>query len=176
VNGVKRGETPVTLRDLPFGTHTVRVARAGYIAATRKVTLSASRNSDAMEFDLEPERAARAGNAPPSRPGQAPAVDARAAGIVAAGGDPAELDRDRASAEATAAGLGALWVLSHPAGARVIVDGQYLGTTPMMINVAPGDKTVKLELPGHKPWSATVRVTVGKRARVAASLEEGTEQ
>jgi hypothetical protein len=67
-------------------------------------------------------------------------------------------------------------VLSHPAGARVLVDGQYLGTTPLMTNVAPGDKTVKLELPGHKPWSANVRVNVGKRVRVAASLEEGTEQ
>jgi hypothetical protein len=58
----------------------------------------------------------------------------------------------------------------------VIVDGQYLGNTPLMTNVPPGDKTVKLELPGHKSWSSSVHVNAGRRVRVAASLEEGTEQ
>ena len=174
MNGVKRGETPVTLRDLPFGTHTIRIARAGYVAATRKVTLSASRASESVQFDLEPEHpAARAGNAPARPASQAGAAGNRPGGIVAAGGEP---DLDRASPEATAAGLGALWVLSHPAGARIVVNGEYLGTTPLMINVAPGDKTVKLELPGHKAWSSSVHVNAGKRVRVAASLEEGTEQ
>ena len=174
MNGVKRGETPVTLGNLPFGTHTIRVARGGYVATTKKVTLSASHASEAVEFTLEPERAARASSAPPSRPAsQSNAAANRAGGVVAAGGEP---DLDRASAEATAAGLGALWVLSHPAGARVIVDGQYLGNTPLMTNVPPGDKTVKLELPGHKPWSSNVHVNAGRRVRVAASLEEGTEQ
>jgi hypothetical protein len=174
VNGVKRGETPVTLGNLPFGTHTIRVARGGYVAVTRKVTVSASHDSESVEVNLEPERATRAANAPPSRPAsQSNAAAPNRPGVVAAGGEP---DLDRASAEAIAAGLGALWVLSHPAGARVIVDGQYLGNTPLMTNVPPGDKTVKLELPGHKPWSSSVHVNAGRRVRVAASLEEGTEQ
>jgi hypothetical protein len=186
VNGVRRGETPVTLRDLPFGTHTIRVARNGYMTSTRKVTLSASRTSDALEFDLEPEgRYTRtgAGAAPASGGSSSPAAagaardrdrisTAAGGGIMAAGGDP---DVEHASAEATAAGLGSLYVLSHPAGARVLVDGQYVGATPLLVtNVPPGTKTIKLELPGHKAWSSSVRVAAGQRVRVAASLEEGT--
>jgi hypothetical protein len=180
VNGVKRGETPVTLRDLPFGTHTIRVSRGGYLPSTRKVTLSASRASDALDIDLEAERPARTATAPRERAGAAGsgaaggATAAGAAGVAAAGGDPDVAER--ASAEATAAGLGALYVLSHPAAARVFVDGQYVGSTPLLVtNVPPGTKTVRLELPGHKTWSSSVRVTAGQRLRVAASLEEGTE-
>jgi hypothetical protein len=162
VNGVKRGETPLTLRNLPLGTHTIRVSRGGYQTSTRKVTLTASRAADSLAFDLQPMEP-RAGAAREA---------GGTAGSAATGGDP---DSDRASAEATAAGLGALYVLSHPAGARVIVDGQVVGTTPLVVtNVPPGNKTVRLELPGHKPWSSTVRVAAGQRVRVAASLEDGT--
>src|SRR5262249_37922835 len=96
INGIKRGETPVTVRDLRFGTHTIRVSRGGYLTSTRKVTLSASRASDTLEFDLEPE----------SRPSRT--------SVVAEAG---EAELERASAVATAAGLGALLVLSHPTGA-----------------------------------------------------------
>ena len=54
-------------------------------------------------------------------------------------------------------------------------NAQFTSFFSRMTNVAPGAKTVRLELPGHKPWSASVRVTVGQRVRVAASLEEGTD-
>jgi hypothetical protein len=167
VNGVKRGATPVTLRDLPFGTYTISVSRKGYQSSSRRVTTSASRASDAVAFDLEPEpRPSRTAGARDS------ATGAAAAGTATSTGDP---DLDRASAEATAAGLGTLYVLSHPAGARVLVDGQYVGSTPILVtNVSPGTKTVRLELPGHKTWSSSVRVVAGQRLRVAASLEEGT--
>ncbi len=165
VNGIKKGETPLTLRDLPLGTHTIRVSRAGYQASTRKVTLSASRTADSLSFDLQPMDA-RAGAPRETAAGSAPAAGA-------ATGTAADLEADRASAEATAAGLGALYVLSHPAGASVIVDGQVVGTTPLLVtNVPPGSKTVRLELAGHKPWSSTVHVAAGQRVRVAASLEE----
>jgi serine/threonine-protein kinase len=159
INGIRRGETPVTVHDLPFGTHTIRVSRGGYLTSTRKVRLSASRASEALEFDLQPES-------------RSSGTSAAGAGVVAAGG---EAEFERASAEATAAGLGALLVLSHPTGARVLVDGQYVGMAPLLVtNVAPGTRTVKLELPGHKTWSSSVQVMAGQRVRVAASLEEGT--
>jgi hypothetical protein len=161
VNGVRRGETPMTVRDLPFGTHTIRVSRSGYQPSTRRITLSASRATDAVAFDLDPE----------PRPSRAAARES-AGGAAAFSGDP---DVERASAEAAAAGLGALYILSHPTGARVIIDGTFVGSTPLLVtNVPPGAKTVRLELPGHKTWSSSVRVGAGQRVRVAASLEEGT--
>lgn len=167
MNGIKRGETPLTLRDLPLGTHTIRVSRAGYLASTRKVTLSASRAADSLSFDLQPMDG-RAGT-----PRETAAGSGVSPAAGAATGTAADMEAERASAEATAAGLGALYVLSHPAGASVIVDGQVVGTTPLLVtNVTPGSKTVRLELAGHKPWSSTVHVAVGQRVRVAASLEE----
>jgi serine/threonine-protein kinase len=40
VDGRRAGETPLTLRDLPLGAHSVLVARRGYVPETRKVTLT----------------------------------------------------------------------------------------------------------------------------------------
>jgi hypothetical protein len=40
VDGQWRGETPATIRDLPLGAHTVRVARSGYAPVTQQVDLT----------------------------------------------------------------------------------------------------------------------------------------
>jgi serine/threonine-protein kinase len=40
VDGRRAGETPLTLRDLPLGAHSVQVARRGYVPETRKITLT----------------------------------------------------------------------------------------------------------------------------------------
>ncbi len=42
LDGRRVGETPLTLRDLALGTHSVQVARPGYAPETRRVTLSTS--------------------------------------------------------------------------------------------------------------------------------------
>ncbi len=62
---------------------------------------------------------------------------------------------------------------SPPAGARVFVDGKMVGTTPMLLDaVAAGDHTVRLELDGFSPWTATSKVAGGERTRVSGSLEQ----
>jgi hypothetical protein len=72
-------------------------------------------------------------------------------------------------------GMGELYILSRPAGARVIVDGRVLGVTPLLLpDVAPGAHAVRIELNGHRPWTDSVQVTAGQRVRVAASLELGS--
>jgi hypothetical protein len=43
VNGIGRGPTPVQVRYLPLGTHTVRVVHDGHPAVTRQVTISPER-------------------------------------------------------------------------------------------------------------------------------------
>jgi hypothetical protein len=55
----------------------------------------------------------------------------------------------------------------------VWVDGSPAGVTPVVVpSVAAGTHAVRIELAGYQPWSATVSVTAGQRARVAASLEQ----
>lgn len=135
VNGERRGATPLTVQDLAYGTHTVRVTRPGYEPDTRRVTLSRRQPSASVTFTLDPVRAAE-----PARP----------------------------------AGAGGLVVESRPAGARVVLDGKPVGTTPLVLaDVGAGPHQVRLEREGYRPWVTTTRVVAGERTRVAASLEPG---
>ena len=62
---------------------------------------------------------------------------------------------------------------SRPAGARVFVDGNLVGTTPLLLDaVNAGDHGVRLELDGFNPWSTSTRIVGGERNRVSGSLEQ----
>jgi hypothetical protein len=78
-----------------------------------------------------------------------------------------------AAAPPAPAGPGSLQVLSRPSGAQVSVDGRAAGRTPLVIsNLRAGAHDVRIELPGFRGWSTSVRVEPGERTRVAASLEQ----
>jgi hypothetical protein len=48
-----------------------------------------------------------------------------------------------------------------------------VGTTPLQLSsVETGSHALRLELPGYRPWTTSVSVSRGERARVAASLEQ----
>ncbi|MGE3189002.1 MAG: PEGA domain-containing protein [Vicinamibacterales bacterium] len=145
IDGEAAGETPLTLRDLPLGTRTVRVSRAGYVPMERRVALTAARPSRSLELRLTAERPA------------APAARPRAAAPAA----------PRAT-------TGSLLVESRPTGATVMVNGRARGATPLTLDgLAPGRYTIRIERPGYRPWQTTADVTAGGRARVAASLQGG---
>ena len=72
---------------------------------------------------------------------------------------------------------GALVIESRPTGARVFLDDQEIGVTPLSLpDIAPGAHRVRLELTGFTRWITTSQVTAGARTRVAASLEQGPSQ
>jgi hypothetical protein len=67
---------------------------------------------------------------------------------------------------------GTIYVDSNPRGARVLIDGRLMGTTPASIPDIPiGSHVVRLELPDHKVWTSATRVSAGQQARVTGSLE-----
>jgi formylglycine-generating enzyme required for sulfatase activity len=49
-------------------------------------------------------------------------------------------------------------VNSEPAGAKVLVDGEDRGVTPLTTQVMAGNHPVELQLEGFKPWTADVQV------------------
>ncbi len=59
VNGQAKGQTPLRLAELPFGSYQVRVEQKGYDAQTREVTLRAGSAAGVLQFALV--RAAAAG-------------------------------------------------------------------------------------------------------------------
>jgi hypothetical protein len=144
MNGREMGRTPLALRDLDTGTHTVRVVRDGYRAEERRVSISRSRPTTSLTFELERTRTMEAGAA-------------TVAGIASA-------DSEQFT--------GWLVIDSRPTGAHVFLDGRQIGTTPLSIGeVAAGEHAVRLELDGYRRWTASVRVVTGERNRITASLE-----
>ena len=144
LGGRARGETPLTIENLPLGAHELTVSHEGYQPATRRVTLTEASPSRRLVVSL-------------SRRAEAPRAPAAAA---------------PSAAKASAAEPTTVEVLSRPAGARVYIDGRPVGTTPFTsAPLAPGPHLVHLELAGHRPWSSPVTLEGGKRTRVTASLE-----
>jgi len=103
------------------------------------------------------------------------AVDARSAGTTVSFQLARVRGPERPAPVVTRPGArtGILRVESRPSGAAVIIDGRVVGTTPLQISdVEPGAHQIRLELPGHRPWSTTTTIVAGQSVRVAASLEE----
>jgi hypothetical protein len=66
--------------------------------------------------------------------------------------------------EAASAGppKSSLTILSTPVGATVYLDGRQAGTTPLVIDLAPGTYRVKVARPGYTPAVRTVELGVGE--------------
>jgi hypothetical protein len=53
VNGKARGRTPLTLRELPLGSYTIRLTRDGYVDEERRVQLTEGRASSSLAVTLK---------------------------------------------------------------------------------------------------------------------------
>ena len=84
VNGQAKGQTPVRLSELPFGSYRVRVERKGYDPQTREVTLRAGSAAGVLQFALVRTAAAATGGADvvSTPPGASVSVDGRRVGTT----------------------------------------------------------------------------------------------
>jgi len=156
VNGTPRGTTPLTLADLGFGAYKVEVRREGYLPSAQEVLLSAGLPERELVFPLQAAgpRAAPPAPRPAAQPGAA-----------------APQTAPPARPEATS---GILVADTRPRGARVLLDGRPVGTTPLRLpGVAAGRHRVRFELEGYRPWTTEVTVVGGQENRVSGSLERG---
>jgi hypothetical protein len=160
VNGKWRGRTPLTLDSLRFGPYAIRVVQPGYTVAREDVTLSASDPMRTLSLGMQRERAATTApsrDQPSARPPSGRAV--------------AEPEPRRPSVTRSTF-AGTIYVDSNPRGARVLIDGRPMGTTPASIpNVPIGSHVIRLELPDHRVWTTATRVAAGQQTRVTGSLE-----
>jgi serine/threonine protein kinase len=160
LNGRWRGRTPLTLADLPFRRYDVRVVQPGFVVGTQAVDLSADTPARSIALQLKPVAAST------PAPRQAPAAGARATTRPAPGLEP------QSSSSSSTVYTGSIYVDSRPRGARVTIDGKPVGVTPLRVSdVRIGTHVVRLELPDHRLWSSTTRVTAGQEQRVSGSLE-----
>jgi TonB family protein len=84
VNGQAKGQTPIRLSDLPFGSYQVRVEQKGYDPQTRDVTLRAGSAAGVLQFALVRTAAAVPGGADvvSTPPGASVSVDGRSVGTT----------------------------------------------------------------------------------------------
>ena len=146
MDGKWRGRTPLTLDDVSFGSHEIRVVHPGYATETERVALSSGTPSKTLSFRLQK-------SAPAARTAPKP--------------EPQETARP-----GSATGTGSIYVDSRPRGASVLLDGQNIGTTPIRIpDVKAGPRVIKLQLVDHRDWTSSTRVVSGQESRVTGSLE-----
>jgi hypothetical protein len=145
LDGERKGMTPRSLKNLPLGSHTVRVTRPGYAPQEQTVVLTAEEPAAGLAFTLRPGSAApSAAASPSSRAAKAPAVTS----------------------------VLIVFIESTPPGALIRIDGRNLGPTPLTVRqMRPGTHTLELRMPGYKPWSQRLTVAAGDNRRVTASLE-----
>jgi PEGA domain len=160
VNGRWRGRTPLTVNGLKFGEYNVRVVAPGFAVGREDLTLSASEPSRNVAIRLQRDVAAAAPQTPPVRPRLRPGVPVRD------GVEPPARPALRTPF------TGSVYVDSRPRGARIVIDGKEVGTTPARIpEVTIGSHVVRLELPQHRAWTVATRVAAGEETRVTGSLE-----
>ena len=154
VEGIDRGRTPLSLQDVPYGTHRVGIRAPGYELETREVTLSAAATVAALSVELV-------------RGGVPPADETLPAAPAEPAAPPAPV-----IAGAGAGTTGSVFVESRPAGARVLIEGELAGHTPVVVTDLPaGRREVRIEQDGYAPWVTEVEVPAFDRVRVAASLD-----
>jgi membrane protease subunit (stomatin/prohibitin family) len=63
-------------------------------------------------------------------------------------------------------------ITSEPAGAEIEVDGNYEGSTPSDLMLAPGEYIIRVARPGFKPWERRVILKTGAAKTFNAILEQ----
>ena len=83
-----------------------------------------------------------------------------------------ELIPEGASSTSPTQAAGSVFVESRPPGARVFLDGNPIGRTPILWpDEAMGSHQIRIELDGYQMWSTLIRVRASERTRVGASLD-----
>ena len=76
------------------------------------------------------------------------------------------------SKPAESAAKEAVNVSSNPAGADVLVDGEFVGNCPAVLKLGSGKHTVAVKMSGYKDWSREISVQSGSEVQLTANLEK----
>jgi hypothetical protein len=88
--------------------------------------------------------------------------------------NPAKLQppsQNAASTVSATAALSKVQISSQPAGADIEVDGSFVGNTPSVLSLAPGDHVITIKKSGYKDWERKMKLTAGD-INLAPELEK----
>ncbi len=194
VNGEERGTSPLTLEEIPPGTHIVEVRREGYQDGRETVEVTEGRQAS-VSIDLEEIPRGGGIQVTSSVPGAEVLLDGRSIGraplterdiepgdhtlLVRA---PGHHDWERQVTieegvvlriEATPDGYGRLTVEANVEGAQILSDGDVIGSTPLRDHeLATGDHTIEIQAEGYQTFQTTITVEAGAGNTIRAQLVE----
>ena len=198
LDGFDMGPAPVDLKDVQPGEHVVEVKAEGYLPREERVTVNAG-TANVLKLDLQPQPQAAARETGKlkvvspvpeavifvdgERIGTAPQEKDLPAGehfvVVTKPGykkfeQKVDLDVGQTlTVSAELAAAGGLRVLSTPAGADVLVDGQVIGQTPLNHeDVDVGEHVVTVRLTEFYDYEQNITIEGGQRTIVSARLEQ----
>ena len=146
-----RGITPVTLKAVSNGKHTVTLRLEGYEDVIREVTVTA--DSPQVIASLV-RQSSTPGTASPS---VSPAT------VQETPGTPAS--------QQAAATTGSLSITTSPPGALVLIDGQMKGISPATIpGLVPGPHKIRLVLDGYQDFETTTEIAAGSTSEFVTGL------
>lgn len=195
INGAFRGQTPLLLPDLPLGTHRIQIAAPGYFPKEVslnvpdripvKVAVDLVADSARVDFSSEPAGASVLING--SSRGVTPlVVDQIPSGevelVLALDGYAPYREKlvlkagesVRVEARLTAQ-PGTLSVVAQPEPARIYVNNEFRGETPVdLTDLAPGEYRVRAERRGYETDARTVRVRAGEKSTEEFRLQKNS--
>jgi hypothetical protein len=80
--------------------------------------------------------------------------------IVGAGGI-TEISQEKYKEWKNKVTVSKLSISSMPDGAEIEVDGEFMGNTPSVQELSPGEHTIKVTKAGYKTWEKKVRLRAG---------------
>ena len=195
VNGVFRGNAPLLLTDLPLGVHRVRLSAPGYFSKEVELNL-ADRIPQLASVELVADSARVVIESEP--PGATVLVNGTSRGVT-----PLTLDQVPSGEIEVAVELegyaphrsqlvlkagddvrvdarltvqpGALSVLAQPEAARIYINNEFKGETPLELDgLAPGEYRVRAERRGYEADARTVQVRAGGKTAEEFRLQKNS--
>jgi|GEM_PF-6396602 len=149
-DGIPVGNSPLTLQDIPKGTHTIQATQKGYKEASQTVTVYPNQTTQ-VSLTLT-------AFAPPTSPPQKPPV------VIVQPPKPPPPPPPTPIREAY------LRVISEPDGALIYVNGNVKGRTPAQITLNAGSYTVEVSLDGYSASAKYITLDGGEAEKVVFTL------
>jgi len=188
-----QGETPTTLQDIPPGSYTLQAQAERYFAQSLDIDVEGMDITQQLAIDLQPAWGQVQINSEPA--GAQVLVNSSVQGItplqvdILQSGEPVSLklpgykewqqtlsvpageQREWPLIELQAAD-GILLFSSQPSGAGITLNGNYLGTSPLKIELPPGKpQQLQLYLDGYYPATHSLNIASGEQRELKITLK-----
>ena len=162
----KSGIALVLISFAPYVAH-AQAAAASAGSATSPTGMSASVDKMKAEKGDKGDK-----SAPASVLAPAPATTNTSPHLVATDGPPPEDVNRKALEDRAGTDAGKLFLRSTPSGAQILIDGAFVGHTPLLLVVPPGKYRIEMRGTRGEAATSTIGLLANKTQEVALSLKQ----